>query len=148
MSKSMHPCKDCGAVAYSTSFTPTCPEKKVMDAEGVCFNCAFWRVRAAQKHDTVIDGRLYTVGNRPAGGSTNGMAGRRFDIEYFDGRRVTTHDLWAGGEVPERYKAQIPDTARFLGGAGFVRIGDAGAWNPSRSSDETAAPTPKTVGVR
>lgn len=126
-------CRDCGAVGYSTSFTPTCAEKKLIDSEGVCFSCAYWLVRIEQKHDTVIDGRIYGVGNGREGNPHNGMAGRRFDIEYFDGRRVTTFDLWAGSEVPDRYKQQIPDTARFLGGAGFVRIGDGGAWNHSRS---------------
>jgi len=125
-------CNDCGAVNYSTAFTPNCPEKKLIDSEGICFTCAFWRVRIAQKHDTVIAGRIYTVGNRPKGSEHNGMAGRRFDLEYFDGRHVTTYDLWSGGEVPERYRAQIPDTAKFLGGAGFVRMGDGGCWNASK----------------
>lgn len=125
-------CKDCGAVDYSTSFMQTSEVKKAMDAHGVCWDCAYWLVQIEKKHDTVIEGRIYSVGNRPKGGSTNGMAGRRFDIEYFDGRTVTTHDLWAGSDVPERYKSLIPDTARFLGGAGFVKVGDGGCWNPSK----------------
>jgi hypothetical protein len=130
-------CKDCGAEDYSVSFTPNCNEMKVMAREGVCFTCAFWRVRVSEPQATVIEGRIYSVGDpkRPPG-PHNGMAGRRFDIEYFDGRRVTTHDLWAGGEIPERLRSQIPDTARFLHGAGFKRIGDGGAWNPSRPPAE------------
>lgn len=124
-------CKDCGAVDYSTSFTPNCEEKKVIDAEGVCFTCAYWRVAVARKHDTVIAGRIYSVGDvkKPPNQPHAGMAGRRFDIEYFDGRVVTTHDLWSGSEVPERYRQRIPDTARFLGGA----------WSPSRSPATGAA---------
>lgn len=131
-------CADCGAVNYATSFTPGCAEKKLIDSEGICFTCAFWRVTASRKHETVIDGRIYMVGNRPEGGKFNGMAGRRFEIEYFDGRKVTTFDLWSGGEIPEKYKPQISDTARFLGGAGFVRTGDGGCWNPSRSTGGAA----------
>jgi hypothetical protein len=128
-------CKDCGAVDYSIAFMPTCAEKKVIDAEGVCFTCAFWRVAIAKTHDTVISGRIYSIGNvkKPPNSPHAGMAGRRFDIEYFDGRVVTTHDLWVGSEVPERYRQQVPDTARFLGGAGYVKVGDGGAWNPSRT---------------
>lgn len=132
-------CKDCGERNYSTSFRD-CPEKRLIDSEGICFTCAFWRVRAAERHETVIDGRLYTVGNRPEGGRFNGMAGRRFDIEYFDGRKVTTYDLWSGAEIPERYREAIPNTARFLNGAGFVRIGDSGAWNPSTPAPATSLP--------
>lgn len=132
-------CHDCGAVNYSTSFTPTCSEKKLIDAEGICFTCAFWRVQIAKKHDLVIAGRIYSPGDikKPPNQPHSGMAGRRFDIEYFDGRRITTHDLWAGSEVPERYKHLVPDTARFLGGAGFVKVGDSGAWNPSRATEGT-----------
>ena len=126
-------CADCGAVNYSTSFMQTSPIKQLMDTHGVCFECGYWRERLTKPNDTVIEGRIYSVGDvaKPPNNPHAGMAGRRFDIEYFDGRRVTTHDLWAGSDVPERYKAQIPDTARFLGGARFVRIGDGGAWNPS-----------------
>lgn len=148
MRKSQHPCKECGAHHYSLSFRADCDEMKVMTAKGVCFTCAFWEVRVSQQHGTVIDGRIYTVGNRPAGSPHNGMAGRRFDIEYFDGRRVTTHDLWAGGEIPERLRSQIPDTARFLGGAGFVRIGDGGAWNPSRTTTATPAQVAPAAGAQ
>jgi len=128
-------CADCGAVDYPTSFTKTCKEKQAMDAHGVCFTCAFWRVRVAEKNDTVIAGCIYSVGDtkKPPNSPHSGMAGRRFDIEYFDGRKVTTHDLWSGSEVPNRYRELIPDTARFAGGAGFVKIGDGGAWNPSRT---------------
>jgi hypothetical protein len=125
-------CSDCGVKGYPTAYTSTCAEKNAMDAHGVCFTCAFWRVQVEKKHETVIDGRIYGVGDRPKGGRHNGMAGRRFDIEYFDGRKVTTYDLWAGGDVPERYADQIPNTARFLGGAGAVKVGETVYWNPSR----------------
>lgn len=129
-------CKDCRAVNYSTSFTPNCAEKKVIDAEGVCFTCAYWRVAIAKKHDVVIDGQIYGLGNvyRPPNSPHAGMAGRRFEVEFFDGQRVVTHDLWAGGAVPDRFKHLIPDTARFLGEAGYVRVGDGGCWNPSKET--------------
>lgn len=137
--RSSEPCKECGKADYPTSFTPTSPVKKTMDADGVCFECAFWRVTASKTHETVIDGRIYTIGNRPQGSQHNGMAGRRFDIEYFDGRTVTTYDLWAGGEIPQRHRETIPDTARFQNGAGFVKVGtDGGAWNASSSPRSVA----------
>lgn len=135
-------CADCGKAGYSTSFTQSSPIKQAMDAHGTCFECAYWRVQLTKKNDTVIDGRIYSVGDtrKPPNQPHAGMAGRRFDIEYFDGRRVTTHDLWAGSDVPERHRAQIPDTARFLGGAGFVKIGDGGgAWNSSKPDKATGS---------
>lgn len=131
-------CQDCGAVDYPVSFTQSSEFKQAMDTHGICWDCGYWRVQIAMKHDTVINGRIYSVGDvkKPPNSPHSGMAGRRFDIEYFDGRTVTTHDLWAGGEVPDKYRDLIPDTARFLGGAGFVKIGDGGAWNPSRAPEK------------
>lgn len=133
---SLTPCKSCGKENYSVSYLQTSQTKQCMDAESICFQCAHWMLASKRNHETVIDGRLYTVGDRPKGSEHNGMAGRRFDIEYFDGRTVTTYDMWSGGEIPENYRAAIPDTARFLGGAGFVKIGDGGAWNASAPKKE------------
>lgn len=59
------------------------------------------------------------------------MAGRRFDIEYFDGSRITTFDLWGGGQVPEHWRDKFPDTARFLNSAKRDKAGDTTCWNPS-----------------
>lgn len=128
-------CNECGVVDYCTSFTKTSAVKQAMDANGICWECAFWRVEVTKPHEVVISGRIYSLGNvnKAPGCPHSGMAGRRFDIEFFDGRVVTTHDLWSGGEVPEKHRQQIPDTARFLGGAGFVKAGDGGAWNQSNA---------------
>lgn len=129
------PCKDCGATNYSISYCK-CAEKTLIDSEGICWTCAYWRVQAEKTHQVVIEGRIYSLGdvNKAPNSPHAGMAGRRFDIEFFDGRRVTTHDLWSGSEVPEHLRERIPDNARFLGGAGFVRVGDGGCWNSSTGS--------------
>lgn len=114
-----------------------------MDSDGLCFTCAFWSVKAdTPPHKrTIIEGRSYGPGNRTSG-SYRGMGGRRFDIEYFDGRRITTYDLWSGGKIPALWRDQFPDNARFLGAAEAVRVGDVTCWNPS---DQTAPayPLPK-----
>jgi hypothetical protein len=127
-------CQDCGAKDYPTSFMQSSPIKQRMDRDGICFDCGYWRIAIEGKQDTVIDGRIYSVGDvkKPPNQPRAGMAGRRFDIEYFDGRCVTTHDLWSGSEVPERYRHLIPDTARFGGGAECVKVGETTCWNPSR----------------
>jgi hypothetical protein len=124
-------CNGCGKENYSASYSPNCAEKKLIDSMGICFDCAFWEVRAKLTHETVIDHYLYGVGDQPKGGKYNGMGGRRFDIEYFDGRVVTTYDLWAGGEIPERFRGRIPDTARFSGGASRGKAGDITCWDAS-----------------
>jgi hypothetical protein len=113
-------CAICGAKNYHTSYMGS--EGKRMEADGICFSCAFWSDRAEKGCPTVIDGWVYTPGTRTTG-EFRGMAGRRFDIEYFDGRKVTTFDLWSGGEIPERFRDRIPDTARFVNGAKRSNVG-------------------------
>ena len=127
---STKPCAHCGEENYSLSYMDSCAEKKRMVADGFCFMCAFWAIQSEQNHKTVIDGRIYTPGTG-SGGRFAGMAGRRFDIEYFDGTKITTHDLWAGGCVPDEYREQIPDTARFVGGASEHVVDGIHCWNES-----------------
>ena len=110
------------------------------------------RDQAGDPSETIIDGYVYTPGNRTSG-SFRGMAGRRFDIEYiepsiFAGKRITTFDLWAGGQMPDWLRAKWPDTAKFLNGAEGVDLGKGGiierCWNPSMSRAEPY-PLPKTL---
>ena len=133
-------CADCGASAKNSYMEPIASR---MLAHKRCFTCDFWEDRCAQKHATVIDHCTYSPGNNTSG-RDRGMAGRRFDIEYFaDGRRVTTYDLWSGGEIPERYRDRIPNTARFLGGAERADAGGTTCWNPA---DDRTPPYPLPNG--
>lgn len=131
--RSSAPCTCCGKEGYWTSYMAG-PEKARIDRDGVCFGCAFWSVRADLGCETVIDGAIYSPGNRTSG-PMRGMAGRRFDIEYIaSGKRITTFDLWSGGVVPERWRHRFPDTARFLNGAERAQVGETTCWDASSSA--------------
>lgn len=43
-----------------------------------------------------------------------GFGGREFLIKYYDGREVTTTNLWHVGNLPEELFETLPDTAVFL----------------------------------
>ena len=133
-------CEICGDAGYSTSYS-RCAEKERMDRDGICFICAFWELRAEGTNPTVFDGVVYTPGNRTKG-RFRGMAGRRFGIEYFGGKRVTTYDLWCGGAIPERWLERIPDTARFLHGARKAEVGGILCFDGS-AGQEPPYPLPK-----
>ena len=111
-----------------------------MQEKGICFTCAFWDIRAERGAKTVIDGCTYSPGRRTSG-EFRGCAGRRFDIEYFDGKRITTYDLWVGGVIPERWRAAVPDTARFLRGAGRAQVGEITCFDSS-AADTAPYPLP------
>lgn len=126
-------CTCCGVENYSTAYTARCREKQIIDRDKVCFSCAFWIIRSESKQDCVIAGHLYSPGNGLPPSRFLGMAGRRFDIEYFDGRKVTTFDLWSGGTIPEIFRDRIPDTAKFREPerTGSRQVGETTCFNPS-----------------
>lgn len=147
-------CTKCGKHA-ATTFVSWVAEKMV--ARGLCFYCNYdvdLAEQVAKDHAnlTIIDGHLYTPGNRTTG-EWRGMAGRRFDIEYLEpsiwaGHKITTFDLWSGATMPDDLRAKYPDTARFLNGAEKVTIKNnpdyTAAWEPSRRNGEPF-PLPQTL---
>ncbi|MEV0149746.1 MULTISPECIES: hypothetical protein [unclassified Nonomuraea] len=60
----------------------------------------------------VVDGEHYTIGGDTGG--FRGFGGRRFGIEWFDGRKATTRNLWHQGTVPAEWRHRYPDNARFV----------------------------------
>lgn len=84
-----------------------------------CFYCDIYRERILYRSEhpekvAVIDGVIYTIGDREEPGDFNGYAGRRFCIQFDDGRVVETCDLWCGGKIKERFLDRFPDNAVFV----------------------------------
>jgi hypothetical protein len=131
-------CSRCGEKDWN-SFTE--PHRTHMVERQLCFGCDLWFDRAQEMRSraenglscrTIIEHHLYTPGERTSG-SFRGLGGRRFDIEYippskFAGEIITCRDLWSAGKMPEYMWEEFPDTAKFHD-AGFVKIGEVGAWN-------------------
>lgn len=44
---------------------------------------------------------------------TKGMGGAKVTIKFFDGRVVSTDDLWHQGAIPEALKNIMPNNASF-----------------------------------
>ncbi|MDF2382447.1 hypothetical protein JMG10_13275 [Nostoc ellipsosporum NOK] len=127
--------------------------RDICEELGVCYVCAIREERARDyaagkaKNTLIIDGYTYSadransvpLGNpdpRP-GTPMRGMAGRRFDIERFDGTPpFSCYSLWAGGPVDEWSRERMPDNARFLNGAKRVNASGITCFN---GSSEAAA---------
>lgn len=65
---------------------------------------------ADEARRVVVDAEHYVIGP----GGSGGHGGRRFDIEFFDGRKVTTRDLWSQGTIPPKHRERYPNNARFV----------------------------------
>lgn len=123
-------CPVCSGQHNGGSYTGS--EAKTAIELGSCWNCGFWENRARGKNDVVIDGYTYSIGPENSTSKFRGMAGRKFIIEFLDGRTVTTTNLWAGGEVPKYFRSRIPNTAKFSGGAERSNVGGITCWNASK----------------
>ncbi|WP_275558596.1 hypothetical protein [Streptomyces sp. 5-6(2022)] len=81
----------------------------------------FWGPGGPRDGDNLLDrvvvgGEHYILGEDRPGDAFKGFGGRRFDIEFFDGRKVTTRDLWYQGVIPPKWRERYPDNARFVTG--------------------------------
>lgn len=83
-----------------------------------CFTVKFWRDIIFNKSKyAVINGECFCDGgDRPDITDTweLGHSGRRFNIRYFDGREITTNNLWYQGTIPDEYRDELKDNAEFV----------------------------------
>lgn len=95
-----------------------CDMTKIMEKENVCFHCAFWFEKIAQtdENTVVVNGTRYTIGDENPKLYFKGFGGAEFNIEFFDGRKVVSHNMWCQGEIPERFRSypELQDNARFV----------------------------------
>ncbi len=109
-------CVECGGTDRATYVGET---RERMLSRSLCFTCLFWLDRIdAQSNPKacIINGQSYQDAGRRSGGYRDslGFGGREFRIEFFDGRVLETNNLFSQGDVPERFRDRLPDTARFV----------------------------------
>ena len=83
-----------------------------------CFDCSFWLGKTdypdyMANHQVIINGEYFMV-YAEIDGLIRGFGGRRFKIQFFDGRVIETNNLWGQGPIPERFRSMLPDNAAFL----------------------------------
>lgn len=62
----------------------------------------------------LIDGTPYTIANEHSKSAFRGFGGRKFCIEFFDGRVVTTTNLWQGTPFGDLIRTYLKDNAKFV----------------------------------
>lgn len=85
----------------------------------LCFDCLFWTEKLAFKDEPKvarIDGNHYSIAPDEPKEYRGflGFGGTRFEIKFFDGRQVVTHNLWHQGSIPQRFRERLPDNAEFV----------------------------------
>jgi len=94
----------------------------------ICCGCNYWqhRVNEINRGNSRIailekDGKptCYYIGNENPRDGWVGFSGRKFLIEFLDGRYkeetiIETTNLWHNGIVPEHFRDELPINARFV----------------------------------
>jgi hypothetical protein len=106
----IYTCPSCGK-SYTRRYTP---ESYIGNN---CFDCSFWLGKTdypdyMKNHQVIINGEHFMLGETK--GHFRGFGGRRFRIQFFDGRIIETKNLWFQGEIPDQFRSMLPDNAVFL----------------------------------
>ena len=110
-----HTCKICGVHEQNQW---TC-HKKLTERQ-LCFTCYFWteRIEDADWNENrfrvVVKGKHYIGYSPKVDTGMKGFGGQLWKIKFLDGREVECRNLWHQGEIPERFRSQLPDNAEFL----------------------------------
>lgn len=112
-------CVECGNLETAAGWMPGVGAKLL--ASKLCHSCDLWAGRvdkiAGSTSHPVVNGRCYSYDPKQPmrGGDKSflGHGGREFVIAWADGRKVTTNNLWCGGDVPDHFRDRLPDTATF-----------------------------------
>ena len=117
-------CSDTAVTLFSKPMKCTKCNKTVipyfLDNKRVCFSCHFWdetlkRDKTYPPHKVcIIDGVHYVIAPEDSTDPFRGFGGHKFQIEFFDGTKVTTTNLWHQGEIPEIWKEKFKNNARFV----------------------------------
>ena len=113
-----HVCIDCGK-HETGNWMDSCSTK--LAERKLCFTCDHWTDLLAMKDDprsVRVKGVHYRIAPPARPGAFEGFGGARFDIQFNDGRKATTNNLWCQGHIAENFKERLPDNACFAPNGG------------------------------
>lgn len=89
--------------------------RNISSETGLCFTCFFWKGKTSIKNRpnvTRINGDHFTIASESD--RNKGYGGQKFTIKFFDGRIITTTNLWYQGKIPEHFRKALEDNAEFV----------------------------------
>lgn len=120
-------CKICGSTVDANNYISKC--SKAMLKLQMCFRCNYWKERLEEDAKLpphkwcMIDGTHYVIELDDPSSYFQGFGGAEFQIEFNDGHRVITHNLWCQGEPPKEWIDKFPNNARFENNLKWKQIG-------------------------
>ena len=73
----------------------------------------FWSKIVAKKDNYIrIRGRCYHIDEKY--NASKGRQGDKYTIKFFNGKKITTTDLWHCGKIPDEFKDELCNNAEFV----------------------------------
>jgi hypothetical protein len=108
------PCKECGSPIATDFYQPV---KSRLINKNLCHSCNFWDEKKDgqdNKRVVIVNGTHYWIEDDKPNAAFQGFGGAKFSIEFNDGRKVITRNLWCQGDIPIRFRDRLPDNAKFI----------------------------------
>jgi len=87
----------------------------------LCYNCLFWmemidKDKTRPEKVVIAEGHHYLIEPDPPAGyrGFTGFGGAKFVIQFKDGRRVESRNVWHQGDIPQHFREHFPDNAEFV----------------------------------
>jgi hypothetical protein len=97
----------------------------MMNNEQLCFSCAFWKnkIDNPTPNRQIINGEHWIFepwSDKPL--LFAGHGGRAFYIMLNDGSVLRSNNVWYQGEIPQRFRDSLPDTAKFITRTAYYKM--------------------------
>lgn len=82
-----------------------------------CFDIHYWNEKVEVKDNpriARINGEQYYIDDENSTSSFRGFGGAKSKIRFFDGREITTTNLWYNGKIPDSHIELLPNNAEFI----------------------------------
>lgn len=94
--------------------TSTRYDVEIRVTERVHHNDDYWGAGFDPAREVIVNNVHYMLGTTGGPNSMRGFGGRRWRIQFHDGRLIETTDLWYQGTIPPKWRERYPDNAIFL----------------------------------
>lgn len=111
-------CCKCGEVVDTSKYWEDVASE--MEERHLCHSCNFWHNHiendATVNKDVFViaNGVHYIIGDENSTDYFRGFGGAKVTIKFKDGRVIKSSNLWCQGNIPERFRNEMPDNAEIV----------------------------------
>lgn len=118
-------CRYCGSLICLEDYNKKLPLPQVMKSEQLCFSCAYWKnkINNPAPNHQIINGKYWIFepwSDKPL--LFAGHGGKTFYIILNDGGVLRSNNIWCQGEIPQRFREALPDTAKFITRTAYYKV--------------------------